>query len=135
MNIPNATVMVIENAERFGLAQLHQLRGRVGRGEKQGHCFLIPYTMSETVKERLNVIRNSNDGFEIAEADLKIRGPGDLLGVRQSGQPLFRIGDIVDDRDLLAAAAEEAKKLLEINPSLSQYSSLQQELNRQRPSS
>lgn len=135
MNIPNATVMVIENAERFGLAQLHQLRGRVGRGEKQGHCFLIPYTMSETVKERLNVIRNSNDGFEIAEADLKIRGPGDLLGVRQSGQPLFRIGDIVDDRDLLAAAAEEAKKLLEINPSLNQYSSLQQELNRQRPSS
>ena len=135
MNIPNATVIVIENAERFGLAQLHQLRGRVGRGEKQGHCFLIPYVMSDTVKQRLNVIRNSNDGFEIADADLKIRGPGDLLGLRQSGQPLFRIGDIVDDRHVLAAAAEEARLLLEVDPSLDQYPTLREEIKRQRPSS
>lgn len=133
MNIPRATIMVIENADRFGLAQLHQLRGRVGRGEKQGYCFLIADLKSDTVRERLNAIRNSNDGFFIAEADLKLRGPGDLLGLRQSGQPMFLLGDIVADQDLLAKAAEAAKALLRQDPDLAEYPTLKEELNRQRP--
>lgn len=133
MNVPRATVMVIENAERFGLAQLHQLRGRVGRGEKQGYCFLIADLKSDTVKRRLQAIRHSTDGFMIAEEDLKIRGPGDLLGLRQSGQPLFLLGDIVEDRDLLELAAQEAQQLLQVNPELEGYPTLREEINRQRP--
>ncbi len=133
MNIPRATVMVIENADRFGLAQLHQLRGRVGRGDKQGYCFLIADLKTETVRTRLNAIRRSNDGFLIAEADLKLRGPGDLLGLRQSGQPLFLIGDIVADQELLQLAAEEARALLQQDPHLAEYPTLRSELNRQRP--
>mgnify|MGYP001943730769 FL=1 len=131
--MPRATVMVIENAERFGLAQLHQLRGRVGRGEKQGYCFLIADLKSDTVKRRLQAIRHSTDGFMIAEEDLKIRGPGDLLGLRQSGQPLFLLGDIVEDRDLLELAAQEAQQLLQVNPELEGYPTLREEINRQRP--
>jgi len=133
MNVPRATVMVIENAERFGLAQLHQLRGRVGRGEKQGYCFLIADLKSETTKQRLQAIRNSNDGFLIAEEDLKLRGPGDLLGFRQSGQPLFLLGDIVADQDLLQFAAQEARTLLQADPQLDNHPTLKDELNRQRP--
>ncbi|HHY09025.1 MAG TPA: ATP-dependent DNA helicase RecG [Firmicutes bacterium] len=132
MNVPNATVMVIENAERFGLAQLHQLRGRVGRGSEPGICFLLPYSFSEQSKERLNVIRRSNDGFHIAEADLKLRGPGDLLGVRQWGQPLFKIGDIVEDRDILKKSAQQAHELLEKDPTLAAFPRLQAEIKRQR---
>jgi len=133
MNIPNATVMVIEDADRFGLAQLHQLRGRVGRGEKQGYCFMIADLKTDTVRTRLNAIRSSNDGFLIAEADLRLRGPGDLLGLRQSGQPFFLLGDIVADQDLLALAADEAKALLQRDPDLADYPTLREELNRQRP--
>lgn len=106
VNIPNATVMVIENAERFGLAQLHQLRGRVGRGDHQSYCVFINGSDSERAKERLDVLNHSNDGFYIAEQDLKLRGPGDMFGVRQSGILNFRIADIYQDADMLMAADE-----------------------------
>lgn len=106
VNIPNATVMMIENAERFGLAQLHQLRGRVGRGEHQSYCIFINASDSDRAKERLEVLNHSNDGFYIAEQDLKLRGPGDMFGVRQSGILNFRIADIYQDADMLMAADE-----------------------------
>lgn len=104
VNIPNATVMLIENAERFGLAQLHQLRGRVGRGEYQSYCIFINGSESDRAKERLEVLNHSNDGFYIAEQDLKLRGPGDMFGVRQSGILNFRIADIYQDADMLMQA-------------------------------
>ncbi len=104
VNIPNATVMMIENAERFGLAQLHQLRGRVGRGEHQSYCIFINASDSDTAKERLEVLNHSNDGFYIAEQDLKLRGPGDMFGIRQSGILNFRIADIYQDADMLMEA-------------------------------
>lgn len=106
VNIPNATVMMIENAERFGLAQLHQLRGRVGRGAHQSYCIFINASDSDQAKERLEVLNHSNDGFYIAEQDLKLRGPGDMFGVRQSGILNFRIADIYQDADMLMAADE-----------------------------
>lgn len=129
MNVPNATVMVIENAERFGLAQLHQLRGRVGRGSKPGVCFLLAYGLSEQSRARLEVVRKSNDGFFIAEEDLRLRGPGDLLGIRQWGQPLFRLGDLQEDRDLLQEAAQLAQELLSKDPGLKQHPELARELD------
>lgn len=132
MDVPNATVIVIENAERFGLAQLHQLRGRVGRGEKAGVCFLLAYNYGEQTRERLEVIRKSTDGFFIAEEDLRLRGPGDLLGVRQWGQPLFRVADLEADRDVLEFSAAEAQKLLFSDPELEHYPRLRAELERQR---
>lgn len=132
MDVPNATVIVIENAERFGLAQLHQLRGRVGRGAKAGICFLLAYTHGEQTKERLEVIRKSTDGFFIAEEDLRLRGPGDLMGVRQWGQPLFRVADLEKDRDLLEFSASEAQRLLATDPELGRYPQLRAELERQR---
>ncbi len=104
VNIPNATVMLIENAERFGLAQLHQLRGRVGRGECQSYCIFINSSDADRSKERLEVLNHSNDGFYIAEQDLKLRGPGDMFGVRQSGILNFRIADIYQDADMLMQA-------------------------------
>lgn len=106
VNIPNATVMMIENAERFGLAQLHQLRGRVGRGEHQSYCIFVNGSDSDRAKERLEVLNHSSDGFYIAEQDLKLRGPGDMFGVRQSGILNFRIADIYQDADMLTAADE-----------------------------
>lgn len=132
MNVPNATVMVIENAERFGLAQLHQLRGRVGRGNKPGICFLLSYTNSPVSRERLEVIRKSTDGFFIAEEDLRLRGPGDLLGVRQWGMPVFLIGDIVEDRELLETTAHLAFTILQEDPTLAKYPELLREIERQR---
>ena len=132
MNVPNATVIVIENAERFGLAQLHQLRGRVGRGNKGGICFLLAYNTSEHSRERLDVVRKSNDGFFIAEEDLRLRGPGDLLGVRQSGQPLFRIADLVSDRDILEKSARLAQEVLLKDPDLCGYPDLKKEIERQQ---
>lgn len=129
MNVPNATVMVIENAERFGLAQLHQLRGRVGRGKKPGICFLLAYNLSPQSRARLEVVRRSNDGFFIAEQDLLLRGPGDLLGVRQWGQPYFRLADLTRDKDLLQQAAEAAKALLSRDPHLEGYPELAAELD------
>ena len=111
INVPNATVMMIENAERFGLAQLHQLRGRVGRGAYQSYCILISSNTSKETMERLEILKNSNDGFFLASEDLRLRGPGDLFGIRQSGDMSFKIGDIYQDADVLQQANEAAAGL------------------------
>jgi ATP-dependent DNA helicase RecG len=107
IDIPNATLMVILDAERFGLSQLHQLRGRISRGQFQGYCFLFTRSESEAAISRLNVLTTSGDGFKIAEADFEMRGPGDVLGTRQHGQLPFRVADLTRDGNLL----EEARRL------------------------
>ena len=112
VDVPNATLMVIEHAERFGLAQLHQLRGRVGRGTEKRFCVLLYGEFSETGRERLKVIRETNDGFEIARRDLEIRGPGEFLGARQSGVPLLRFADLETDAKLLESARDFADRWL-----------------------
>lgn len=119
VNVPNATVMMIENAERFGLAQLHQLRGRVGRGEYQSYCIFIQGSQESTTSKRLEILGKSNDGFYIAAEDLKLRGPGDLFGIRQSGLMEFRIGDIYNDANILKNASESAAQILALDPDLS----------------
>lgn len=117
VDVPNASLMVIEHAERMGLSQLHQLRGRVGRGAVKSACILLYQNkLSETARTRLKVIYESNDGFAIAQADLHIRGPGELLGVRQSGVPMLKIADLVRDIDLLEAAKLQADRLLKNHP-------------------
>ncbi|HLR90672.1 MAG TPA: ATP-dependent DNA helicase RecG [Balneolaceae bacterium] len=119
VDVPNATVMIIEHAERFGLSQLHQLRGRIGRGGRQSYCILMPGTkLSKEGRYRLQKMIETTDGFEIAEADLKLRGPGDFLGTKQSGLPEFRFGDIVEDRMLLEQAKNEAWDLIKKDPDL-----------------
>jgi ATP-dependent DNA helicase RecG len=119
VNVPNATVMVIESAEKFGLSQLHQLRGRVGRGAEQSYCILLTGdAVSKEARERLAVMCSSNDGFMIAEKDLELRGPGDIEGTRQSGVMSFKLANILSDRDLLELAKEEASELLDADPSL-----------------
>ena len=110
INVPNATVMMVENAERFGLAQLHQLRGRVGRGDAQSYCIFVQSGKSESAKERLEILVESNDGFYIASEDLKLRGPGDMFGIKQSGLMDFHIADLYQDSDLLKLAGDCAKK-------------------------
>ena len=117
VNVPNATVMMVENAERFGLAQLHQLRGRVGRGEYQSYCIFMQGNQ-EQVSERLEILNKSNDGFYIAGEDLKLRGPGDLFGIRQSGDMEFKIGDIYNDSAILTKASEAADEILALDPEL-----------------
>jgi ATP-dependent DNA helicase RecG len=113
VNVPNATVMIIENAERFGLSQLHQLRGRVGRGEHKSYCFLIAEAKSKTVKHRLEVMERSNDGFYIAEEDLKIRGSGEIFGFRQHGDNGLILSDVLEDSAILKEANREARILIE----------------------
>ena len=108
INVPNATVMMVENAERFGLAQLHQLRGRVGRGAFQSYCIFMTASKAKETKKRLDILNHSNDGFYIAGEDLKLRGPGDLFGIRQSGLMEFKLGDIFQDAGILQMAAEAA---------------------------
>jgi ATP-dependent DNA helicase RecG len=121
IDIPNATVMVIENAERFGLAQLHQLRGRVGRGEKKSYCILLTKNyLSPDSFNRLNVLKNSNDGFYISEQDLKIRGTGDLLGIKQSGLPTFKFVNIEEHQTIIEEAQEYAKNIILNDPNLEQ---------------
>ena len=119
VDVPNATVILVENAERFGLAQLHQLRGRVGRGDAQSYCIFIQGDGKEETSKRLQILNHSNDGFYIAEEDLKLRGPGDLFGVRQSGLAEFKIADIYRDAELLKAASRAARDLTELDPDLS----------------
>jgi ATP-dependent DNA helicase RecG len=104
INNPNATVMMIENAEKFGLAQLHQLRGRVGRGDAQSYCIMLCSSDNDSARERLDILNKSNDGFFIANEDLKLRGPGDFFGVRQSGEMLFKLGDIYNNAEVLKRA-------------------------------
>jgi len=118
VDVPNATIMVIEGADRFGLAQLHQLRGRIGRGEAKSYCFLFAETDSQTAQSRLEVITRSNDGFEIAEHDLRLRGPGEMFSTRQHGLPDLKIANIVDDFDLLVMARKNAFELVSQDPML-----------------
>lgn len=118
VNVPNATVMMVENAERFGLAQLHQLRGRVGRGKYQSYCIMIDASGEEDAKERLKILERSNDGFHIASEDLKLRGPGDLFGLRQSGEMEFKLADIFTDANLLKTVSEEVDRMLHEDPML-----------------
>ncbi|ODA44491.1 ATP-dependent DNA helicase RecG [Thermodesulfovibrio sp. N1] len=124
VDVPNATLMIITHAERFGLAQLHQLRGRVGRGQRLSKCILIPYKMTEEAKLRLKAMVNSNDGFKIAEEDLNIRGPGEFFGTKQSGMPDLKSANLIKDKALLQIAREEAEILLKKDPYLQSFSSL-----------
>lgn len=134
VNVPNASLMLIENAERFGLSQLHQLRGRVGRGGAKSYCILMSDSRSENAKKRLSVLTRTNNGFEIAEEDLALRGPGDFFGrrdasgVRQSGGVRFRFADLCSDAGLLASATEAASELLSRDPTLSEYPLLRREV-------
>jgi ATP-dependent DNA helicase RecG len=119
VDVPEATVMVIEHAERFGLAQLHQLRGRIGRGSGRSTCLLLYRTpLGETAKARLAIMRDTEDGFRIAEEDLKLRGEGDVLGTRQSGDPGFRVARLSVHADLLSAARDDAQLLFGRDPTL-----------------
>jgi len=117
VDVPNASLMVIENSERLGLAQLHQLRGRVGRGRVQSHCVLMYHApLSEHGQSRLSCLRDSTDGFVIAQRDLELRGPGELLGTRQTGLPQFRVANLLEDDDLLAVMSEAAEAFLQTSP-------------------
>ena len=117
VDVPNASLMVIENAERLGLAQLHQLRGRVGRGQVESHCVLMYHApLSENGQARLKCLRESNDGFVIAQRDLEIRGPGEVLGTRQTGLPQFRVANLLEDQELLAVMEQAANTMLKLAP-------------------
>jgi ATP-dependent DNA helicase RecG len=119
VNVPNASVMIVENAERFGLSQLHQLRGRVGRGAEQSYCILMTgFKLSADGRERIQTMVQTNDGFVIAEADLRLRGPGNIEGTQQSGMLRFLLADIARDGQILSAARDTALKILEQDPSL-----------------
>ena len=118
INVPNATVMMVENAERFGLAQLHQLRGRVGRGKHQSYCIFMSGSKTDESKDRLSILNKSNDGFYIAGEDLKLRGPGDLFGIRQSGVLDFKLADVFQDAKIMQRASEAAIQLLKRDPKL-----------------
>ena len=121
VDVPNASVMVIENAERFGLSQLHQLRGRVGRGAEQSFCILMTgEKLGNDARTRIATMVRTNDGFEIAETDLRLRGPGDLLGTQQSGLPQLRIADLVEDAGLLQLARQSAMRVLDEDPDLAE---------------
>ena len=120
VNVPNASVMIIESAERFGLSQLHQLRGRVGRGAEQSFCILMTgHKLSQDSKVRLETMTRTSDGFEIAEVDLRLRGPGDIMGTQQSGVLNLKIANIIKDKDILQSARFYAKRILNSDPSLS----------------
>ena len=121
VDVPNASVMVIESANRFGLSQLHQLRGRVGRGAEQSFCILLtPYKLSNDTRKRIETMVGTNDGFEIAEADMRLRGPGDIEGTAQSGLPFdLKIADLAKDGEILMLARDTAEKILKNDPALS----------------
>ena len=128
VDVPNATVMLIENAERFGLSQLHQLRGRVGRGAAQSFCLLISGSRSSDAQQRLKVLEQSQDGFFISEMDMRFRGPGEVLGTRQSGIPDFTLASLVEDEEVLILARQAAEKIIEIDASLERWKLMQDEL-------
>ncbi|HNB10787.1 MAG TPA: helicase-related protein, partial [bacterium] len=120
VNVPNATIMVIEHAERFGLTQMHQLRGRVGRGADQSYCILMvgKHHLMEETEQRLRIMEETTDGFKIAEEDLRLRGPGEFFGTKQSGMPELRLANIVEDRELMALAKEAAFTIVNLDPQL-----------------
>ena len=125
IDFPNANVIVIENANKFGLSQLHQLRGRVGRGNKESSCILMfKSNLSENAKKRINILKNSDDGFKISEEDMKLRGYGDLLGFKQSGVQSFRLADPVLNEDLFLLAEKEVKKIERNKINFDKYQSL-----------
>jgi ATP-dependent DNA helicase RecG len=117
VDVPNASLMIIENAERMGLSQLHQLRGRVGRGAKQSHCVLLyRQPLGQLAKSRLAVLRDTNDGFVVAQRDLELRGPGELLGTRQTGLPQYRVADLLRDAGLMPAVQQTAESITRTSP-------------------
>jgi ATP-dependent DNA helicase RecG len=118
IDVPNANIMLVENAERFGLAQLHQLRGRIGRGEHKSYCILITGPNSPDASEKLKTLEESANGFDIAEADLRLRGPGDILGTAQSGLPPLRLGNLLDDASLMRAARDAVSRIFAEDPQL-----------------
>ena len=118
MDVPNATVMVVEDADRFGLSQLHQLRGRVGRGPHKSYCILISDNQNEDTRARLKVMTKTGDGFQIAEEDLRLRGPGDFFGRRQHGLPALKVADLSCDMSLLREAQQAAEEVLAADPEL-----------------
>ena len=120
VDVPNAVIMVIENAERFGLSQLHQLRGRIGRGEAQSTCILISDAQNDEALRRLRIMTQTNDSFKIADADLQMRGPGDFFGSRQHGLPEMRIADMLEQTELVHEASACAQALLQRDPELSE---------------
>jgi ATP-dependent DNA helicase RecG len=125
VDVPNATIMIIEHAERFGLTQLHQLRGRVGRSAKQSHCILVARPpLTDDAKKRLKTISATNNGFKIAEMDLQLRGPGEFFGTRQHGLPELKVADLVSDVDILLKARDEAFRLVKEDPHLRRTSDL-----------
>ena len=130
IDVPNATVMMVESADRFGLSQLHQFRGRVGRGSEQSYCMLLAENPSEVARQRLDIIESTQDGFQLAEEDLKLRGPGEFFGTRQSGLPDLRAANIIRDADLLEKARTEAFALVQADPGLAQYPNLRELLKR-----
>ena len=131
VDVPNACIMVIESADRFGLAQLHQLRGRVGRGERESFCFLLPSAESKSANARLKLMVQTNDGFEIAEKDLETRGPGELMGMRQHGVSEFAAAALAADLSTLTAARDCAQRLL-TNPSMDDCGIVNRAMNRFR---
>lgn len=132
VDVPNATVMLIEHAQRFGLSQLHQLRGRVGRGNHKSYCLLVSDSKSDDAKTRLKVMETSQDGFFLAEMDLHLRGPGQVLGTKQAGLPEFTLADLVKDQALLEQARKAAQLVIRKDPTLKQWPKLWQELSRRQ---
>ena len=125
IDFPNANIIVIENANKFGLSQLHQLRGRVGRGDKESYCILMfKSNLSENAKKRIKILKNTNDGFKVSEEDMKLRGYGDLLGFKQSGLKSFRLADPILNEDLFLLAEKEIKKIELQNQNLNKYMTL-----------
>ena len=125
IDFPNANVIIIENANKFGLSQLHQLRGRVGRGTKESTCILMfKSSLSENAKKRLNILKSSNDGFKISEEDMKLRGYGDILGFKQSGLKTFKLADPIHNNDLFKLAEEEIKRIEKENENISKFKNL-----------
>jgi len=130
VDVPNAVIMMIENAERFGMSQLHQLRGRVGRGTQQSYCILLSDAKNPEARQRLGMMCKTGNGFEIAEFDLKLRGPGDFLGYRQHGLPQLAIADMAKDVGLLESAQRAAREILERQPDMSGYPLLREQVQR-----